>query len=228
MRYFILSVLVLLTTDIIAQDSIDILPKQRKNEIGFLSDIGLNNTYNSSIGIQYKRWVKDNKKAIRANVSYTKYTQFDDKIFMSTQGDTVISKQPFTDIPTVYGAIGIEMQRHFYKSMYMYAAIDLYSAYGSGRTEDFIRKEITTNYVTESLDYYSVGATYPTSVFSIGLLPVVGVKFQFSRISFGTELSGIMTEYKSVNYGNTRPSPGGIADFNMGVFTQRIFASFRF
>lgn len=216
-----------ISTAVTAQDvkQNDVLPKQRKNEIGFVSDLGLSSN-NSGIGILYKHWIND-YKGIRANVSYLGYSYTNSKIFFPAQGDTVFSKQAFTDISTIYASIGAEMQRQFYKRVYMYAAIDLYAAYGTGNTEEILSKELSTNNTNERLDY-AVGATYSSTLFRIGVMPMVGVKFNLSRVSFGTELSGILTEYKSLKHSNGMPSDGGIMDFSMGHFTQRVFVTFRF
>lgn len=215
-----------LSTAVAAQDvkQIDVMPKERKNEIGFVSDLGLN-TNHSGIGILYKHWIND-YKGIRANVSYSSYSYANSKIFFPAQGDTVFSKQAFTDISTIYASIGAEMQRRFYKRVYMYAAVDLYAAYGTGNTEEILSKELSTYNANERLDY-AIGATYSSTLFRIGVMPMVGVKFNFSRISFGTELSGILTEYQSLKHNNNTPA-NGIFDFSLGHYTQRVFVTFRF
>lgn len=217
------------TDDIEAQEKITILPKQRKNEVGMLSNLGLTeNNPGPAIGIQYKHWVKANKQAIRANVGYSQYTKSSSKVYFPAQGDTVLSRVAFSEIPTVTAGIGIETQRHFYKALYMYAAIDVYGIYGSGTTTEQTQKEVTKDNTTHTSDYRR-GISYTSDILRIGVLPLVGIKFQFSRISFGTELSGLRMEYNSLTHGAGGPAnTGGIVDFNMGDFSQRIFINFRF
>ncbi|MCB9045330.1 MAG: hypothetical protein H6550_04220 [Chitinophagales bacterium] len=200
----------------------------RKNEIGLLGDPGISGydpqSYNS---IQYKRWVKPNHMAWRANVGYGKYSQYNHEIIFPSLGDTSVVQHSISDIPQVYAGIGAEMQRHFYKKVYMYAAVDLYATYGKGSTKDVLDLEVTDNNNASIFRNQSLVRAYDATRFSIGVLPFVGVKLQFSRISFGTELTGIRMQYSSVNY-SAKPSDGGLVDFDMGNFTQRVFINFRF
>lgn len=228
MRFIIYLALTFSCTPAIAQqESTSVLPLQRRNEIGLLSDLGFSNQSNSGIGVQYKHWVRADKQAIRGNIAYSKYLNVNSKIHFPSLGDTIFSRQDMTDIPMVYAGAGIEQQRHFYKNVYMYAAIDVYAAYGRGTTKEFFEKEVTKNNENIYTEQYS-GRTYNSGIFKIGLLPMVGVKFQFSRVSFGTELSGIKIEYAKLTHDNGLPSEKGVADFNMGSFTQRVFVNFRF
>ncbi len=206
-----------------------ILPaKERKNEIGLLFDPGVSGynpqTHNS---IQYKRWVKPDSKAYRLNIGYGKFNKFSGDVIYPNLGDTVVRQHSISDIPQIHAGVGVEMQRHFYKSVYMYAAIDLYAAYGSGNTDEVLDKEVfDKNGESIFRDQELIGNS-TTQQFTMGVLPLVGVKLQFSRISFGTELTGIKTEY-SVQSFSSKPTSGGLVDFNMGDFTQRIFINYRF
>lgn len=227
MRNLILSSLAMLSLTASAQEvtTLELKPTQKKNEIGMLTDLGFSNN-NSGIGIQYKHW-KNDSKAIRANVSYSEYNYAASKIYFPAQGDTVFSSQAITDISTVSIGLGVEMQRHFYKKIYMYAAIDVYANYGKGNTNEILSRELTQNGNNERLDY-DIAQTYSSTIFKAGILPLVGVKFNFNRISFGTELSGMRMEYSSLKHSNGMPSTGGIVDFDMGNFSQRVFVNFRF
>jgi len=214
----------------IAQDeTASILPvKERKNEIGLLFDPGISGynpqTHNS---IQYKRWVKPDAKAYRLSIGYGKYNKYSGDIIYPNLGDTVIKQHSLSDIPQIHAGVGVEMQRHFHKKVYMYAAVDLYAAYGSGKTDEVLDKEVFDKNGESVYRNQELIGQSTTQHFTVGVLPLVGVKLQFSRISFGTELTGLKTEYTSQTY-SSKPSTGGILDFNMGEFTQRLFINYRF
>lgn len=230
MRYIIIIIFASCCMQATAQetDAVTVLPKQRKNEIGILTDLGLTNKYNSGVGLQYKHWVKADYQAIRANINYSQFFNSPGRVYFPAMGDTIFSKHTITEIPTINIGLGIEMQRHFYKHIYMYAAIDLYAVYGKGNTKELFEKEVAKNDVIEYSHHYE-GPGYNSTIFKVGLLPLVGVKFQFSRISFGTELSGLQIEYNALKHSAGAPgNGGGVADISMGDFTQRIFVNFRF
>lgn len=227
MRNLILSSLAMLSLSASAQEvtTLELKPTQRKNEIGMLTDLGFSNN-NSGIGIQYKHW-KDEHKGIRANASYSSYNYAASKVYFPAQGDTVFSMQALTDISTISVGLGVELQRHFYKKVYMYAAIDVYAVYGKGNTNEVFSRELSKNGENERLDY-DIAKSYSSTIFKAGVLPLVGVKFNFNRISFGTELSGMRMEYSSLKHDNGMPNTGGMVDFDMGNFSQRVFVNFRF
>lgn len=213
-----------------AQDEIsNQLPdKTRKNEIGLLYDPGISgNNPQSSNSIQYKRWVKPEFMAYRANIGYGKLNKHDGEIVYPSLGDTVITQHSISDIPEFHAGIGVEMQRHFYKKIYLYAAVDLYASFGSGTTNDILDKEVFDSNGTSVYRNQDQLMQSATQHFAIGVLPLVGIKLQFSRISFGTELTGIKTEYSGQTY-SSKPTTGGYFDVSIGDFTQRLFVNYRF
>lgn len=234
MRYLTTALLAICSLGATAQDNtstdgekISVLPKQRKHEAGMIFNLALGNTSTGTgAGIQYKYWANPNH-AIRVNALYNPYSYSNGRIYSRGNGDTLLSKLALTDIPTVQGGIGIEKQRHFYKSVYLYAALDLYAAYGSGTTKEWMEDEITKDNVTYRQNHRA-GASYNSTIFRAGILPMIGAKYQFSRVTIGTEFSGLRMEYNNVTHGAGGPKSSGIADFNMGEFTQRIFVNFRF
>lgn len=234
MRYITTALLAVLSLGATAQenttaseDQISILPKQHKHEVGLLTNLAMNSSTSSGgFGAQYKYWANPTH-AIRVNALYSQYSHSNGRIYSKGNGDTLLSKLSMTDIPTIQAGIGIEKQRHFYKNIYLYAALDLYAAYGNGTTKELFEDEITKDNTTYRSNQRT-GPSYTSSVFKVGILPMIGAKFQFNRVSIGTELTGLRMEYNNVTHGAGGPKNTGIADFNLGEFTQRIFINFRF
>ena len=141
------------TYGVAAQDNItaEILPKQRKNEIGILATMPVNSSTGTGSesygGLQYKRWVKPDFMAYRANIGYGEYLNHSDGI-QYRNGDTVFNILSATQLPAIFVGMGIEIQRHFYKRVYMYAAIDLYGGYASGKTNEALDIEVFNNDVS--------------------------------------------------------------------------------
>lgn len=233
------------TMGAIAQENatIDILPvakKVHKNEIGLLGETPFGNSasgnylyagsgsYQGRVAIQYKRWVKENM-GYRASLGYADYSGSSGRNYIGKKGDTTFQSFYRNRVPVVFGSIGVEMQRQFYKRVYLYAAVDLQVGYGNGTNESVRTTEVLNNNNLYDHRYYNetITSTASATVFNAGVVPFVGAKFNFSRISFGTELSGIRMEYNSVTSA-LQPMPGGVGEFSLGDFRQRFFVNYRF
>lgn len=196
----------------------------KQHELGLIGGTSFGySDISGSLGAQYKHWTKPNK-AFRLNLSFSEYTGGSSARHIGTSGDTVIERVTSTQVPVFYLGGGIEAQRQFYKRVFLYAAIDAQVGYGRGNTS-----EVTTRSVwSDNSSYFSAtptGIQDQVTYFSASLTPYVGAKFQFSRISFGTEISAIQTELVNVN----GPRSFGTNSINMdiGNYVQRVFVLYR-
>lgn len=222
-----------LTYSTYAQDATtttDDLPKvPLKNEIGTIGSTTFGNasTDFDFVGVQYKHWVKPNY-AYRIIGGYGNHSDFISRNITSVSNNGYTETTSYADIPTVYGGIGVETHRQFYKRVYLFAAIDLLGSYGSGTAHQY-----TTTYERESGtgSFVPVGIptnlNYTVSQFSINVMPSIGAKFQFNRISFGTEIcpirTGLVVENSSRTFNNV-----ATIDMYAGDLIQRFFVNFRF
>lgn len=204
-------------------------PKQEiKNEIGLLLESGYNNSdFNGMFGLQYKRKVRSNTY-YRLSIGYGEYNYNADPVFQTRIGDTLVQSRNITRVPMVYLSNGLELQRHFYKHIMLYASIDLRIGYGSGwydsSTEIHVDNHLGSYFSSTGVKEYS-----GVNVFYVGLLPYIGAKFEFRRISFGMELSALQCNYRSVSYPTaTTQGQGSMFDMGAGDLSQRFYFNFRF
>ncbi len=181
-------------------------PVNRKSEIGLMGETSFGNNNNDNIdgmaGIQYKKWVKPNA-GYRIIVAYGQYSNFSTPKVLSKTGDTVTETHRRTEIPVAIVGGGLEMQRHFYKRIYLYAAAELRVGYGRGSYDSIVVKRSEgTNYA----DAVTGARINGVSLFSVAAAPSIGAKFVFNRIVFGTELSALNLNFSSLQYPNMSSS----------------------
>lgn len=222
---------IILTIPATAQTTEATIPAQpeRNNEIGIFSNSVINTDATNTLmmtGLQYKRWVKPNT-AYRTLVSYARYSTFDTR--PSTRpaaNDTVFTVFSNSTVNMAFLGAGVEMQRHFYKKVYLFAALELRGGTGRGEIEETeasqYRDAGSRQYMTADmrpLTTSNVNMTY------VGFVPTIGAKLQFNRVAFGAEIAPLEMAYKSTTaYGNTNST----FDFNLGTFSNRFFFNFRF
>lgn len=232
MKYILL--ITLLAIAVNPQASAQEAPKADtfKNSFGLQFGMGFGHTADEElIGIQYKRWVKPNR-ALRFSLMYKPWTDFSERDITHVSGDTVFSNYYLDDVDMVYLNAGIEMHKHFYKNVYLYAAIDLRGGYGSGTQQVYSEGRVYSQGGTTDKDpvfgNLPPGATHKVSRFIIDATPYIGVKFMFRRIAFGTEISAISSGIES--YTTLRSAQASSTIFNMeaGLLRQRAFVNFRF
>lgn len=229
MRSTFIALTVLIGSSAFAQDSnntdILLLKKYPKNEIGLVSETNFGNEEYGGPGmVQYKRWVRENM-AYRVNAGVGSYSHFNLNSYYGIIGDTVFEKQSRQRATMAFAGAGVEMQRHFYKRVYLYAAVDLLAGYGSGETEDYLVRKVAINGQDHTESSLMPGRG-KLSVFHMNLAPFIGAKIVFNRISFGTEISAINLSYtsKTDNFGYK----SSIGEMNMGYLRQRFFINYRF
>ncbi|MBZ0099352.1 MAG: hypothetical protein K8F30_09720, partial [Taibaiella sp.] len=129
MKYiFLIFPLVLLTTHIYAQEAkpseASVIPAYPKNEIGLVGETNFGNEeFGGPSMAQYKRWVKENM-AYRINAGVGTYDNFSLDSYFGIIGDTILEKQTWQRATMAFAGAGVEMHRHFYKHIYLYAAVD--------------------------------------------------------------------------------------------------------
>ncbi len=229
MRTTLIALILLTGSSSFAQDNTNtdilLLKKYPKNEIGLVSETNFSNDEFGGPGmIQYKRWARENM-AYRVNAGVGTYHNFSLDSYFGISGDTVLEKQTREQATMAFIGGGLEMQRHFYKRVYLYAAVDLLAGYGSGKTEDYIVRRIAINGQDHTESSPTPGRG-DVSVLHLNLAPFVGAKIVFNRISFGTEMSAINMSYTNVKDNFTGSS--GLIDLNMGFLRQRFFINYRF
>lgn len=199
--------------------------KYPKNEIGLVSETNFGNENYGGPGMaQYKRWVRENM-AYRVNAGVGTYHNFSLDGYYGIIGDTILEKQTRERATMAFAGAGVEMHRHFYKRIYLYAAVDLLAGYGSGETEDYLVRRVAVN----GQDH-TVSTLMPrignVSLFYLNAAPFIGAKVVFNRITFGTEMSAINLSYTSKAASSGYRS--SIGEMNMGFLRQRFFINYRF
>lgn len=221
---------VLLTLSVFAQDAASekkpLFP--RKNELGLMGETGFgNNNKNTGFtGVQYKRWVKP-YMGYRVLAAYGEYYERYHLLSETKLGDTVIETSRETTVPLASLGAGIEMQRKFYKRVYLFAAVEVRGSYGRGRYNHVISQRVENN----AVNYYAETAFTPQAdvrMFSVFATPSIGAKLQWRKFSIGTEISALQLGYTNTKYKYEVNNSGGMIDFNAGVFRQRFFVHYCF
>jgi hypothetical protein len=220
----------LLTTSVFAQDETKgkktLFPQ--KNELGLMAETGFgNNNKNTGFtGLQYKRWVKP-YMGYRIIASYGEYYERYRLLSETRLGDTVIETSRATTVPLASLGAGIEMQRKFYKRVYLFAAVELRGSYGHGRYNHIVSQRVENN----AVNYYAETAFSPQAdvrMFSLFATPSIGAKLQWRKLIIGTEISAIQLGYTNTKYQYDMSNTGGMLDFNAGSFRQRFFVHYCF
>lgn len=238
-KLLMIAALALATLNATAQDT-EIAPEKTKrmpgkNEIGLIGEtFGTghygNSNYSGGLGIQYKRWAKPNI-AYRIMGSMGGYNHNSMPKFVDKKGDTVFQTQTYSNIPMYFVGGGLEVQRHFYKKVTLYAALELRAGYGSGTYDEVLVKEVQNDIIPHmgsSTIHHEVStiARGDVSAFVIDVTPYIGAKINFKRISVGTEATIVKFGMEAVDYSKYQGYSTG--NFDMGNFRQRIFVNWRF
>jgi hypothetical protein len=223
MRLFCLFLVLLLPVSLLAQDSL-----KHKNEIGLMADLNMGSENNNlnMVGLQYIRW-KNPHFAGRFSISIAGYSITQSETFLpSYYTDSIFSKQANYTLSMVHFSAGFQVQRHFYRKVYLYAGGDLSLGLGTGYYDtSFIRRGITSNGgVYEQVNYGNT--TKRSGDLYVGVSPFLGVKINLKRWVIGTELSNaIHGVSRSNGVGNGKSFS---MDFAAANFNQRLYINYRF
>jgi hypothetical protein len=226
MRKLLLSVLLCFSLiTVFAQDIVKPVPKAFNRELGLFGQTPLSGNDDQSLGLlglQYKHWHSQHL-GVRAIIAYGDYTSSTDER-TTFSGDTIVTRQRHTDIALPVLGFGIEAQRHFYKRVHLFAALELKGGYGTGSERSWEQKssgqgDSIVYQLGQNVDRRDASLTY------IGMTASVGAKIQWARICLGMELFPISLSYRNMD---RSAHSVGIADLNIGAFSQRLFLHYRF
>lgn len=211
-----------------AQDAQDVKPatpaRQLNQELGIFGQTEMNNNdYGSAsfAGLQYKRW-RNEHLGFRAIVAYGQYSAYGSEIRMIS-GDTSTTRQRQINIDLPVVGFGLEAQRHFYKRVYLFAAVELKGGYGSGTADTFQYKTIGRTSPISSAPESAGGRD--ADLLYIGMSASVGARLQWTRLALGLELFPVQMTYTKLDDGHPY---SGMSEFNLGNFSQRLSLSWRF
>lgn len=207
-----------------------ILPANPTREIGLFGENVFTSTQSDiygRVGIQYKNEFRENK-LYRLMAGYGNYEYTSRKSYTKMVGDTLFSTQLHADVPMFFIGGGFEMQRHFYKRLHLYAAVELNAGYGKGTYNDLLIKEKNENQVLEEhYLFVSSTASGPVSTFALNATPFIGAKFIWNRLILGSELSLVRSSWQSVTFANAITESNMTFDLGSSV-RQRIYLNYRF
>ena len=103
-----------------------------KNEAGVITEVEKNA---GSYGLQYERWAQP---WLGLHLKATYGMQHDDhrgNIPPLYLNDTILLRSLSTNYKILNLGIGIDVQRHFYKTVFLYASLNLNGGYGKGQSD---------------------------------------------------------------------------------------------
>lgn len=205
----------------------------KKNEIGIFGQAAFGYTNNEGQvinGIQYKHWIKPNV-GIRILGGFSPYYSSRRPIVLERIGyDTVRVRNYYHEANTVFVGLGIEAQRHFYKRVFLYAAVDIIGGYGTGQAQTNTSLNSIYNssqiFISNNLPDYVYGKYSRTYV---KLLPNIGSKIVFKRFDFGLDMSAIDINWTSENSELIPTPPYSRLDITVLNYTSfRLSFNYRF
>ncbi len=215
----------------LAQDKIAITGGSAypKNEAGVFFQTNLTGTENNINinmgGVQYTHWITPHL-GFRLLGAYGSYTDKSATTTYIPNRDTIITQQRHTKInmPVIGG--GLIAQRQFYKHIYLFAGLEIKGSYGTGHADTVVRTTTYDGPSTGNETYSEENRTGTGArLLMINATATIGAKLEFTRFSLGLELLPVQMGYQHISYSN---NSSGIADFNIGNFSQRIFLNYRF
>ncbi len=209
--------------------TIDNGASMKKNEVGILIHTDIRNNNNTMmLGAQYK-YYKNDKTGMRFMGGFSPYNHSTSQTITGILAPNTVKKESeLKSANMLFLGFGLEKQRHFYKSLHFFAALDLYGGIGTGEYQKHYVAETVwdPNVQRETRELLSVDINNYTRSF-IRILPSIGAKFVFKKLNFGTEFScadlGIYSEKVHQKYANTT------VDMNLfNASSVRLFLNYRF
>ena len=178
------------------------------------------------IGLQYKHW-KNEHLGYRLIAAHRSYQAVSPRSSATMLGDTLFTTKRNTDIQMAFLGAGVEMQRHFYKKIYLFVAVELRGGYGTGGYYNALTIE------KQNGSFYEHSTTPKINgarMLTVEMAPTIGAKMQHRNLCVGLEVSFAQFAYNSIKYPlTTSPSlVNDTADFNAGELAQRVFVHYRF
>lgn len=169
-----------------SQDKVD-----KMHQLGLFGEIinlnTLNLNYYRVIGIMYKYSKKENYFK-RLHIGYINEESVNNPFFYQIINDTLSQHRLLKNEKGLYVGGGFEMQRNFYKKIFLYATTDIRLGYTKGKYAE--RIELIKNN-SSSFNYISINdydlPTFNAYSIRFEILPNVGVKLNLHRINIALE-----------------------------------------
>jgi hypothetical protein len=173
------------------------------------------------VGLQYKHWHNE-RVGFRIIGAYGNYHAMGpDRIY--TSGDTVVTRRQHINVNLPIVGFGVEAQRHFYKRIYLFAALELKGGYGSGTADSSLTASV--GYNNPPYQYGRYSDARDVNLTMVSFTASIGAKVQFNRINVGAEILPLRMQYTNMS-GDVQN--GGLLDFGMWGMSNRLFLSYRF
>jgi hypothetical protein len=199
-------------------------PAVRNHELGIMTQSGDNERSVNLVGAQYKVW-KDEHRAFRFIAAFGSHTSYASSI-LALGADSITEVHSTTNVKMPVIGMGVEMQRQFWRRVYLSAAVDVWGGYGGGNVETFTGTRARTTAGGPINTYGSSFIPQDVKMTYVGLAPSIGAKIRGNRVTVGLELMPIQMVYRNINY--EKASSVGVLDFNAGIYFQRISVAYRF
>lgn len=199
------------------------MPKVRTREIGIMNQMGGEDHDLNILGVQFKTW-KNERKAFRFIAGYGNYYTFNNNVVaLGSDSATEVHSITKVDMPMI--GFGVDMQRHFWKNIYLFAGIEVRGGYGKGSLDTMIsRRPINVqgpgNVNGAPFIPQDVSLTY------IVASPSIGAKLHGKRLGASIELMPVNMAYRSLDY--EKGTSISTFDFNGAIFQQRLSVYYRF
>ncbi|WP_276133607.1 hypothetical protein [Polluticoccus soli] len=200
------------------------LPEFRKHELGIMQQSGGNDLGVNLVGAQYKTW-RDEHHGLRFIAAYGNHNSFASSI-VSLGSDSLTEVHSVTKVNMPVIGMGFEMQRHFWRSVYFSAAVDVWGGYGSGNVDTFSSTRHRTAAGPPTNTYGASFIPQDVSMSMVGIAPSVGAKILTNRVAFNLELMPVQMVFKSLNYEKAPSS--SLFNFDAGMYLSRLSVSYRF
>jgi hypothetical protein len=203
-------------------------PNAWHNEIGLFTVSPIGSQYNENFnntglsGIQYNHWVNE-RKGFKVFAAYGNYRS-SNATEGYVAGDTAILKKDaaHADLAVIGGAL--QAQRHFFRKVYLSAAVEIKAGYGSGFTDT----TFTKYYHYKDLNIVEASGMRGTgklNTFYAALTPSIGGRIQFKRIAIGLDMMLELVNYTAMTYNN---SSNNMLDLDLDKTSARLFVNYRF
>lgn len=180
-----------------------------------------NNDVFSLAGLQYRRWHNE-QVGFRVIGAFGQYYSSGGEL-QYISGDKVITRQQHYNISLPVVGFGLEAQRHFYKRVSLFAAVELRGGYGAGHADTGVSRSIGQGAVSQYLSERS--GRRDVSLLYLGLSPSIGAKMQWSRLCVSLEIAPLTASYTQLY---NAPGNGGTINLDMGNLNQRLSIGWRF